>query len=347
MEITTISHKKSIRNTNIEILRLILMFFICLWHIIVHGFNLKHIGQPTFDYEGSLTLLTFCSSLFSPAVYCFMFISGWYGINFSIKKYCHFIFLGICCYFCSITIRYYWSGEVSLREIITHVFPIASGRWWFFSDYIKVYLIAPFIDKGFIYIEKKTIYTIVCFMTFLEVGSFTNLVPCYGLSFFGLLYIYIIARFIKLNNIKFSTFQISTIYAVSFLIVWGSCNYFARCDGGKAQLSFIVLDYNNPFIILMAISLFLLINKIRPTSHKWANKILSNLLAVYLLTEGIDSVLYAYEAQLFKKTLFGGLLFVLLTIITSLIVGYIISSLFNVIYKSINNHFKHKYKIYY
>lgn len=33
------------RNTNIEILRLLLIVGICLWHILVHDFGLKAIGQ--------------------------------------------------------------------------------------------------------------------------------------------------------------------------------------------------------------------------------------------------------------------------------------------------------------
>lgn len=32
------------RNSNIELFRFILMIGICIWHMFVHGFNIKYIG---------------------------------------------------------------------------------------------------------------------------------------------------------------------------------------------------------------------------------------------------------------------------------------------------------------
>ena len=340
MEKNYSNDKKIRRNTNIEILRLILMIYICCWHVIVHGFNFKFIGlSDTFNiYGNNLHLLTFLASLFSPSVYCFMFISGWYGIHFSTKKYIQFAVLGISCFICSLTIRYFWTGEVTIREILTHIFPIASGKWWFLSDYIKVYLIAPFIDKGFNHLENCTIKKIIIIMSFIEIGSFVNLVPGYGLSFYGLLYIYILARYIRLNNIKLSLYSALLLYIVSLFIVWTCCNYFAHCSGGRAHYSFIILDYNNPFIIAMAVSVFFIFNNIKPNHNALVNNFLSNVLAVYLITEGIDSVLYNYEAELFNNSLPTGILFILLSVIACSLFGYIISFAFNAIYKKINHY---------
>ena len=35
---------KKVRNTNIEVLRLVLMMVIFCWHILVHGYGFKNIG---------------------------------------------------------------------------------------------------------------------------------------------------------------------------------------------------------------------------------------------------------------------------------------------------------------
>lgn len=73
-----------VRNSNIEILRFALMIAIFLWHLLMHGCGFKDIGHVEYGYNIHLTLVL--SALFAPAVNCFMFISGWFGIKFKIEK---------------------------------------------------------------------------------------------------------------------------------------------------------------------------------------------------------------------------------------------------------------------
>ena len=63
------------RNTNIEILRFILMCFIFFWHILVHGYNLKQLGGDEVTVQHSFFLYGFLLTLFVPATYCFVFIA--------------------------------------------------------------------------------------------------------------------------------------------------------------------------------------------------------------------------------------------------------------------------------
>ena len=149
------------RNSNIEILRFILMTAICFWHVIIHGY-----GYMKSDTDSNLLLVSFCCALFSPAVYCFMFISGWYGINFSLKKYAHMTFIAVICFCISMIIRYYWEG-VSLSFIIENMFPISCNFWWFLTCYAMVFLVAPFINIGFEQLEEKKLKQIIGIMTIL------------------------------------------------------------------------------------------------------------------------------------------------------------------------------------
>lgn len=70
------------RNTNIEVLRLVLMLAILCWHILVHGYGFGGGKMECLSDEVGITF----ASLFAPATYCFMFISGYYGLKFSVKK---------------------------------------------------------------------------------------------------------------------------------------------------------------------------------------------------------------------------------------------------------------------
>lgn len=68
-----------------EVLRLVLMLAIFAWHILVHGYGFKDVAQSGMALTGNGAGIIL-ASLFAPATYCFMFISGYYGMKFSVKK---------------------------------------------------------------------------------------------------------------------------------------------------------------------------------------------------------------------------------------------------------------------
>ncbi len=72
--------KKS-RESNIELLRILLLLFICFWHVIVHGYKfafIKDTGVPL-----NAEWLDFFASFLCPAVNTFVLISGYFGIHYS------------------------------------------------------------------------------------------------------------------------------------------------------------------------------------------------------------------------------------------------------------------------
>lgn len=140
--------KRPTRNTNIEILRFLLIMGVCFWHIIVHGYNFKEIGTTEFSFNGSMLTMSFLSALFSPAVYCFMFISGWYGIKFSVRKFCFFAFLGVTIAILSLISKYIAGYSINFQTITSNIFPIACHKWWFLTGYTMVYLIALLLTLG-------------------------------------------------------------------------------------------------------------------------------------------------------------------------------------------------------
>lgn len=110
------------RNTNIELLRTVLMLFICYWHIIIHGLNFLQIGENCFYTEEEIMVLTFFCTLFLPSVYCFILISGYYGINFSLRKSLYLIVLGISCSLLSYVYRRCVGEELGIRDFLMSLF---------------------------------------------------------------------------------------------------------------------------------------------------------------------------------------------------------------------------------
>ena len=329
-------HVKQKRNTNIECLRFTLMLFIILWHIIMHGFEYKFIGTTNFSMQSKTGIFAFLCTLFSPSVYCFMFISGWFGIRFSFRKLLHFALLGIICFTISQTIRIIYGYDLTIRYNLTHSLPIACYNWWFLTDYIMVYTITPFIEYGFKYLDKKTLNKIIATMSYIEVFSILTLSTNTGSSFYGLLYIYILARYLKNINFNPQLKKLALAYCTSFILLWAICFGASTLSGKYAELSFISLSYNNPLIIIMAAALFFIVKGLRPTYSELLNRLFSSVISIYLITEGIGAPLYKYLESMMCKNMLIGVLLVLLIAIACLIIGCIITYIFNTIVKLFN-----------
>lgn len=311
------------RNSNIEILRFILMAAICFWHIIVHGYDFMD-ASPSINH---ILPISFYSAMFSPAVYCFMLISGWYGIKFSLKKYAHLAYMATVCFCLSIIIKHFWGG-ISPAIIIEFIFPISCNYWWFLTCYVMVFLIAPFINLGYEQLESKTLKQIMGIMTFIEVACLFNLIPNMGSTFYGLLYIYCLGRFSKKFNISFTTSRLTLVYAVSLIILWISVYFGYGIIINGSNLSSIILSYNNPCIILMALCIFFLFQKLKPIYNSRINKLLSDVLTIYLLTEGIGQPLYHFLANTMSQNWLLGILLVFFAILIALIIGKLITMSF-------------------
>lgn len=82
----TFLSKYNKRNTSIEILRILFMLLILIGHVYAHGSNLDY--QLIYSYAGHLDTFWHTSmfSLCKIGVTGFIFISGFYGIKFNLKK---------------------------------------------------------------------------------------------------------------------------------------------------------------------------------------------------------------------------------------------------------------------
>lgn len=84
---------KEERNSNIELLRLLLMVGILVYHLIIHGVGLKSLGTGEYVPDANTLLLLVTSGLLAPATYCFVFITGYYGLNMTVKKVFYLVFV--------------------------------------------------------------------------------------------------------------------------------------------------------------------------------------------------------------------------------------------------------------
>lgn len=127
------------RNASFELLRIICMFMIVLYHLFIK-----------LDYSAVCTS-AFYSSLLFPlhvAVICFVLISGYFGIQLSFKKllafYIQVLFYNIVAYLVCSVISY----EFSIKNFIISFLPLSHNQdLWFIRTYLYLMLLSPIINK--------------------------------------------------------------------------------------------------------------------------------------------------------------------------------------------------------
>lgn len=315
--------KYQIRNSNIEALRFILMVLIFLWHLLIHGCEFIFIGHIDYKYNIYLSIVT--AVITAPCVNCFMFISGWFGMKFRMSKLLKLLLVCIICGLLCMPINKltgfsYDNRGGGLRWLYITLFPVSNNVWWFMTAYVMVYLVSPFIEKGMELVDKRRILYILFAMAMIEILCIPMRVN-WGSQFFGMLFIYMIGRYMKLNNISLNKKQSANLYATSTLILICALILINVLPIKKGAM-FGSLQFSNPLIILQAIGMFFIAKNIKPHYNKYVNYIFSPCLCIYLITELLRP--YKFVVNLLDESIFKGSLAIFIIISGCLLTGHLI-----------------------
>lgn len=127
------------RLQNIELLRIVCMFFIILFHI-----NLNVILRNSETSE-ILNYVAICgNSIVSVAVNCFILISGYFGIKIKTKSFVGLLF----------QTEFYSVVVLAMAIFMGYTFVFPSGLipfkpsgLWFIPQYIMLYLLSPILNQ--------------------------------------------------------------------------------------------------------------------------------------------------------------------------------------------------------
>jgi surface polysaccharide O-acyltransferase-like enzyme len=324
--------EKAVRNSNIELLRIFAMLFIIIYHYL--GSSLGANSDWKFLRMPIISVLHI-------GVICFVLISGYWGIKFSLKG---FLKLIIQCSFYSVLIYLVYillNPEVySLKGLIKSAIPV---QWWFINIYLCLYLLIPIINIPLktATTEKKIIF--ICFLAaisfiFQYAPSLSN-----GKNPVNFIFIYYIGNFIRHNlNIssKLSVKKISAIYVLFNLLLFFSLLLLSDITFVRKILFHLTFPYNSIGLIINAILFFLIFCRLEIKS-KVINWIAISILPVYLLHENryIGSYLYRFvnDMQGFINNPILFILFVGFLGIIVLLTCVCIDKLINPVIKFIGN----------
>lgn len=284
-----------IRQSNIELLRILAMFMICVIHA-----NMVSLPHPsTKDLLVSpLPTITryFIESLGIVGVNIFVFISGWFTINTRKKSYFAFFF----------QILMLWGGSFLLFSMlglaefnisnIMEVFAFSS-RDWFIKAYVVLLIIAPVLNKFLEHSsEELQRKIIVCFFIFTcTYGWFGGAKRFFVSGYTPLLFIglYLLSHYIRNCCHYNSTPQIikkmiskDKKYDLVVFFVCALINTFLGIIGlyfEKKTAYGLVYAYTNPFTITGALFLLLYFSKLDLGHNRLINYFATGSFGVFLI----------------------------------------------------------------
>lgn len=250
MKVEDFVHNNVGRNGGVECLRVLCMFgFVCL-HVIGYS-SIAPFGSV--DVQN--TFLLHLRYLLNIGVDVYAFISGFYGIKFSIRKAFNLLFIGL---FSSLVVFFI---EILFFDIEFRVISIIQIFFnnWYFREYLILFLLASFLNDFFddndIVQYKKIIIplTLLFIWNFLATQFPSSLGQTHSLgnhSAILLIIMYLLGRLLNksgfLQKINLKILILLFTICIPFLF------FFSRLK-----------DFSSPFCIIAAISLFELFRRMK------------------------------------------------------------------------------------
>ena len=278
------------RESNIELLRIVVMLFIILHHLIVHAIY-PDVLEGHNGCTSAFMVYSVLEGFLYVAVNVFILISGYFGIRLRARKiwslYLQCAFYGLLTYLFGVIVG---TVEFVPHTLITKSVLIFShlSSWWFVVCYLILMILSPLLNFGMSMMRKKEYMFVLICMTFLQIylGWFwqKSVYDVDGYNILNFIYLYLIggyiARFVSNDKPTAQRNIIITTYIIC-AIAFAGCNIIHaiwKIPFGN------VWGYNNPIVIIGAISLFLFARTFEVQS-KVINLLASGVLAAYLMTD--------------------------------------------------------------
>ena len=326
---------KKIRNSNIEILRIISMLFIVVSHYTVHN-GVLNSSLPI----GLNRLLLEITTLGNIGVIIFVLITGYYMIkqkSFKLKKivnlYFQVAFYSIIIYILFIILKL---EPISIRGIIKSFIPITFGQYWFVTAYFLLYIFSPFINKFLNNLSRKEHlnFIIISIFIFSIVSTFT-MQQLYGNEIIQFIIFYSMGAYLKKypKNIFSENKKINKILLIiTTLLLIGSVVIF-DLFGKNISYTTYMFNRNSILSILFSLSLFnIFINK-KSFTNNFINIIASCSFGVYLIHDNslVRSVIWS---NIFKNSNYIYSNFLIIHMLFTIIIVYIVCTIIEYIRKN-------------
>lgn len=277
------SQRKIVRESNFELLRIILMLLIIAGHCCLHN-DLKTLGNSNYYITNILLSFSVC------AVNAFIIISGYFGINLNINKLVKIdIRVVFYTYVLAGTAVVFGIHQFNLVKDIKLLMPVLTKQYWFITDYFVLCIISPLLNKILKTLDKNELRKalIIGFIIFYAIATLCYLINAdqivmdAGYGIVNFVYLYFLGYYIR-NY--YSDRHKPSFYGLIYLI--SGVGLFSVNILMSKLLQFYfnaLISYNSIFVLIEAVSLFLCFKNISIKPSKLVNKFSSKALYVYVI----------------------------------------------------------------
>lgn len=289
-----------IRDSRIELIRIISMILIVLFHLTMYsGFSIVE-DNLSFNY----ILHTMFGIFGKVGVVLFVAITSWFyvdkksgGVQLNLKRLAVLI---IKCWLVSVIFLIIFiicrKDLINVKTIIKELFtPIYyngyKGNYWFIYCYIIFYLLLPYLNKLVNCIsngELKRLYIILTIFVSIYNFAFENI----GSRFLEFIFVYVAIAYLKKNKNNIIEKNAIKFFIVSYLLViFGVIGLKALGQYFDFKIAYKLIyhfyERDNLLIQIIAFSIFYLILRLKPFQSIIINKIAKHTLGVYIITDNI------------------------------------------------------------
>lgn len=279
--------KSKMRLSNMELLRIVSMLFVMMLHANFLGIHAPYQSDLVVN-PFTTVVRCFIEALAIVAVDVFVLLSGWFGINFSIKKLTGLLFqviffsLGFFIVFAIVS-----PSMAFTVDKVKGIF-LMNGDYWFVKAYIVLFILSPVLNMFVEHATKKqfqlVLFSFYMFHTLygwlMDASVAFTMNGTTGLSFIGL---YLLGRYIRLYPFRLIKLRksVDVLIYVGCTSVLTMFNILLLAKGQAVTVEGRLYSYASPLVIVSSVYLLLYFSKLS-FSSKVVNWIASSCFAVYL-----------------------------------------------------------------
>lgn len=307
--------KVKMRNSNFELMRIVSMFFIVIYHIIIHGKLLENSHGTT--HFVLYIILAICIV----HVNSFILVTGYFQCKSKLKL-TKVIQLNNSIWFYTVSIVLFFiivkGNTFNSIELLKTFLPISYNDYWFLTNYLILYLISPILNTVINNIDEKKFKRIIVLLLFIDSilptltnSSFFNVTLGYSLYHF--IFLYFVGAFLRnypiedwyiFKKASKKALQLISLFIFFLMAFINIINQSASKEllnmhpiiaevGIIFSNSFIA--YNNPLVIIQTIAFFVFFSTLN-LKNTFINYISTATIGIYLIHDNnnIRNVLYKF-----------------------------------------------------
>lgn len=300
----------SIRNSNIELLRIVSMLMIMTHHFIIHALYPEVM-------TGAPAAVVWLNAICYVAVNCFVLISGYFSIRLSWRRIVSWTFIVVFyALVTNITERYLGGGRPGKTLLWYSLFPFAhNASWWFVTQYTILMLVSPLLNAALKSLDNRSATVALMAVLVADVyigwwGQQDN-----GYSIFHFITLYVVGSMLHRNEQSlWAQPWLRRAPRLWSLAIWLGCatlwSILLLWKGMPTVLYRSAVSYNNPLVLLGAVALFCFFLRLNFKSRA-VNYIAQSAIAAYLLQDGIPSLYDCFADRFAQPTVAGNIAVIL------------------------------------